>query len=80
MRTLLSALPPFRIGSALFHRQILKKTREEGPAEEAARLRVIAGLLPPGAVRDATLKRARRAETDLRLDDWLKSPGLKPPT
>ena len=62
------------------HRNFFKKSREEGLAEEAAQLRAIAGMLPPGAVRDATLRRARRAETDLRLGDWLKSPGLKPPT
>jgi len=41
------------------HRNFFKKSREEGLAEEAAQLRAIAGMLPPGAVRDATLRCAR---------------------
>ena len=44
------------------HRNFFKKSREEGLAEEAAQLRAIAGMLPPGAVRDATLRCARGAE------------------
>jgi hypothetical protein len=44
-------------------------------AEEAKRLREAAELLPPGAVRDAALRRARQAETGSRL----RSPGLQPP-
>ena len=44
----------------MFHRQIFKKTREEGPAEEAARLRLIAGMLPPGV-------RLSRIEADPEL-------------
>jgi hypothetical protein len=80
MRTLILRSRLFRIGSAMPHRNFFKKSREEGLAEEAAQLRAIAGMLPPGAVRDATLRCARGAETGLRLDDWLKSSGLNPPT
>jgi hypothetical protein len=52
---------------------------EERLAEEARRLREEAKLLPPGAVRDATLRRARQAETGARVSEWLSSPGLAPP-
>ena len=52
---------------------------EERLAEEAKRLRVEAKLLPPGARRDETIRRARQAETGSRMSEWLRSPGLKPP-
>jgi hypothetical protein len=37
-------------------------------------------LLPPGAVRDELIRRARQAETGSHLTEWLTSPGLQPPT
>ncbi|UGY14573.1 hypothetical protein HAP48_0039505 [Bradyrhizobium septentrionale] len=49
-------------------------------AEEAYCLREQAKLLPPGAVRDATIRKARQAETGSHLNEWLSSPGLKAPT
>ena len=52
---------------------------EERLAEEAKSLREAAALLPPGAVRDAALRKARRAEITARLSHWLQSPGLKAP-
>jgi hypothetical protein len=52
---------------------------EERLAEEAKRLREAARLLPPGAVRQAALRKARQAEIGARLSEWLQSPGLKPP-
>ena len=52
---------------------------EERLAEEAERLREEAELLPPGAVRDAVLRKARRAETGSHVSEWLSSPGLEPP-
>lgn len=52
---------------------------EERLAEEAKSLREAAALLPPGAVRDAALRKARRAEINARLSNWLQSPGLKAP-
>jgi len=48
-------------------------------AEEAKRLRAEAKLLPPGAEREALLRRARQAETGAHLSEWLRSPGLQPP-
>ena len=35
--------------------------------------------LPPGAERDALMKKARQADVASHLDDWAKSPGLQPP-
>jgi hypothetical protein len=52
---------------------------EQRLAEEAHCLREQAKLLPPGAVREATIRKARLAETGSHLSDWLRSPGLQPP-
>jgi hypothetical protein len=50
------------------------QTLEERLADEARRLREEAELLPPGAVREAALRRARQAETGLHMSEWLRSP------
>ena len=55
------------------------KTLEERLADEAKRLREQAKLLPQGALREATLRKARQAETGSRVSEWLRSPGLLPP-
>jgi hypothetical protein len=62
-------------------RRRFKQTQslEERLSEEAKRLREEAQLLPPGAVREALLRRARQAETGSHLSEWLSSPGLQPP-
>jgi hypothetical protein len=52
---------------------------EERLAEEAKRLRAEAKLLPPGAIRDALIRKARQAETGSHMSEWLSSPGLRPP-
>jgi hypothetical protein len=52
---------------------------EERLAEEAKRLREEAKLLPPGAVRETLLRRARQAETGSHMSEWLSSPGLQAP-
>jgi len=38
-----------------------------------------ASKLPPGPERDALLKKARQADVANHLQDWAKSPGLRPP-
>jgi hypothetical protein len=53
---------------------------EERLGEEAKRLRAKAKLLPPGAKREALLRRAREAETGSHMSEWLSSPGRQPPT
>ena len=57
----------------------LTQPLEQRLAEEAHRLREQAKLLPFGAVREATIRRARQAETGSRMSEWLRSPGLRPP-
>jgi hypothetical protein len=52
---------------------------EQRLAEEAKRLRAEAKLLPPGARREETFRKARQAETGSRVSEWLRSPGLRPP-
>jgi hypothetical protein len=51
---------------------------EERLSEEANRLREKARSLPPGADREALLRKARQAETGSHLSEWLQSPGLGP--
>ena len=48
-------------------------------AEEAKRLREEARLLRPGPVRATALEKARQAEMAARMNEWLTSPGLRPP-
>jgi len=62
-------------------RRRFKQTRslEQRLSEEAKRLREEAKSLPPGAVREALLRKARQAETGSHMSEWLSSPGLQPP-
>jgi hypothetical protein len=62
-------------------RHRLKQTQslESRLADEAKRLREEAKLRPPGAVREALLRKARQAETGSHMSEWLSSPGLQPP-
>ncbi|MBR0829608.1 hypothetical protein JQ596_29150 [Bradyrhizobium manausense] len=63
-------------------RRRFKQTRslEERLADEVARLREQAELLPPGKLRDETLRKARLTETGAQLSEWLNAPGLQPPS
>lgn len=54
-------------------------TLDERLAEHANRLREQALRAAPGAQRDQLMRRARQAETAAHMQDWLKSPGLRPP-
>jgi hypothetical protein len=56
------------------------ETVEQRLANEARQLREQARLLPHGAVRDATIRKARQAETGSHINEWLSSPGLRAPT
>jgi hypothetical protein len=49
-------------------------------AKEAKRLREEAETKSPGPERDALLRKARQADTAAHIDQWISSPGLKPPT
>jgi hypothetical protein len=65
----------------MFERRRFKQTQslKERLLAEAKNLREEAKLLPFGPVRDATLKKARETEAAAQMDDWLSSPGLRPP-
>lgn len=52
---------------------------EDRLAEEAARLRDQASKLPHGIEREHLLRRARQCETGSQMNDWLRSPGVRPP-
>ena len=52
------------------------KDRLTAFAEEA---RARASQLRPGHERDDLLKKARQADTAACLDEWVNSPGLRPP-
>jgi hypothetical protein len=45
-------------------------------AEEA---RERASRLPPGAEKEALVRKVRQADTAAHLSDWANSPGLQPP-
>ena len=54
---------------------------EQRLADEAARLREAANKLPDGSrAQEVLLKRARQTEAASQINDWLRSPGLQPPT
>ena len=63
-------------------RRRFKQTRTltERLADEAARCRDEARKLTPGHQRDMLLRQARRDETAMQIDAWLRSPGLRAPT
>jgi hypothetical protein len=52
---------------------------EQLPATEAQRLRDAAEALPPGAVREAAIRKAREIEAAAHMNAWLTSSGLPPP-
>lgn len=45
----------------------------------AEEVRAKAAKLPPGPERDALLKQARQLDTATHINDWVSSPGLRPP-
>ena len=64
----------------------MKRTRikhtqslHERLAAEAAQFRELAEKTPHGPQRELYMRRARQAESAFHIDDWLRSPGLRPP-
>ena len=76
------AQPGFFTWSSAVRKRPLKPIAklEDRLAEEAKRLREEAKLLPQGALREDLIRRARQAETGSQVSEWLRSPGLQPPT
>lgn len=62
-------------GRRLTKRQSLK----DRLLTEAKNLREKASQLAFGSVRHAALKQARHIEAEAHMDDWINSPGLRPP-
>ena len=60
------------------HRFKQNQSLEERLASEAKQLREQAALLPPGALREEVLRKARQAETGSRRSEWWRSHGLRP--
>jgi hypothetical protein len=54
-------------------------TQDERLEEQAERLRKEAEGKPAFIERDILIRKARHAETGARIQDWLKSTGLRPP-
>jgi hypothetical protein len=77
------ALPPSSNGKErAMKRRRFNQTEllEDRLGQQAIRLRAEAKLLPPGGEREKLLRQARQAETGAHMSEWLRSPGLKPPT
>lgn len=55
-------------------------TTEQSWDEQSERAKREAAKLPPGKEREGLLRRARQLETASHINQWLSSPGLKPPT
>ena len=53
------------------------KTLQDRLIDEAASCRAQAKLLPPGAVREALLWKARQADTAAHMNEWLSSRELQ---
>jgi hypothetical protein len=52
---------------------------QERLVREAELARARATSMPLGKERDELLRKARQAETASHIDEWLASPGLRPP-
>ena len=52
---------------------------EQRLAMEALRLKEQARHLKPGKRREAMLRKARQADIDALVNQWIASPGLQPP-
>jgi hypothetical protein len=60
-------------------RRSVPHTFKEQIAAEKSRLKAQAANLPPGAQKDALLKKIRQLEIASHINEWLSSPGLQPP-
>jgi hypothetical protein len=52
---------------------------DERLAGQARRIRTTAEAMPQGQERDNMMRKARQTDTASHMNDWLLSPGLKPP-
>jgi hypothetical protein len=61
-------------------RNIQNTELDERLVAEAKRLRAEAENLPPGRERDHLLRQARQTDAAAHMNDWVSSPGLRPPS
>jgi hypothetical protein len=82
MRTLIARSRLYKTGSSAMQRPPYEQAApiDLRLTEESQRLRKEAQGTPPGIARDRLIRRARQAETAAHMQEWLRSPGLKPPT
>ncbi|MGY8706374.1 hypothetical protein RAD16_11605 [Bradyrhizobium sp. 18BD] len=66
----------YRVLASELERAIARMEAEQ--ASDAKRLRE-ATLIPPGPSREQVMRKARQSETGSHMNEWLRSPGLKPP-
>jgi hypothetical protein len=66
----------------MFQRRRFAQTEilEQRLSKEAHSFREQAKLFRPGTTRAAMLRMAEQAETAAHVSEWLRSPGLRPPT
>jgi hypothetical protein len=48
--------------------------------EQSEQAKSEAAKLPPGKEREGLLRKARQLEVACHINDWIGSPGLRPPT
>ena len=56
-----------------------KPTLEQRLAQEALRIQEQVKSLPHGNERELLVRKARQLETASHVNEWILSPGLKPP-
>jgi len=60
-------------------RRSVPHTFEENIAAERAKLEARIAQLKPGPQRDGLLRKIRQLDTASHMNEWLTSPGLRPP-
>jgi hypothetical protein len=60
-------------------RRSVPHTFEENLATEKGKLEAQVAQLKPGPQRDGLLRKIHQLETALHMNEWLTSPGLRPP-
>ena len=61
-------------------KQGVEQQMKERLLKIAGEARRAALILPPGRQREMLLTKAQQTETAAQIDEWLSSPGLRPPT
>jgi hypothetical protein len=57
-----------------------RMTTEQNWHEQSEQAKSEAAKLPPGKEREGLLRKARQLEVACHINEWISSPGLRPPT